>query len=158
MKRHLGVRRILKLIQFWGPYLFSGIKVVYISKDLHEIKVRLKTSFWNSNYFGTHYGGSLFSMCDPFYVFIVLDKMSKEHIAWDKSSEIDFVKAVKEPVFASFKIESELIEKFKSDCLENFKIEPVFETDVVTASGEVVARIKKKIYIRRKDAKSRFTS
>ena len=41
--------------------------------------------FWNTNYVGSHFGGSLYSMTDPFYMFIPSEHLKKDHIIWDKS-------------------------------------------------------------------------
>lgn len=146
----------LKIIWLWPPFLSSGISVKSINEDVTEVVVQKKTNFWNQNYFGTHFGGSLFAMSDPFIVFILMQHMGKEHRVWDIGAEIEFVKATKKTVTASFKVSHEEIEKLKRAALENFKIEPEFAINIVDTDGEVVARVRKKVYIRRKDAKERF--
>lgn len=148
----------LKIIWLWPPYLSSGISVKTVNSDVTEVVVQKKTNFWNQNYFGTHFGGSLFAMCDPFYVFILMQHLGKDHRVWDIGSEIEFVKATSKPVFAKFSISHEQVEKLKAEALLSFKIEPEFSTQIEDAEGNVIAKIKKKIYIRRKDAKTRFAN
>ena len=152
----LTPRQTLRLINLWPPYLFSGISVVSVNKDITEIVVRKKTNFLNQNYFGTHFGGSLYAMCDPFFVFILLQFLRKDHIVWDIGAEIEFVKAIRKPVTATFRISHEQVDDIRQQCLENFKVEPYFSTEIVDKEGVVVARVKKKVYVRRKDAKERF--
>jgi hypothetical protein len=57
---------LLRLINFWPPYLGSGVKVIHISPDVRSIEVRMDLKFWNRNYVGVHFGGSLYAMTDPF--------------------------------------------------------------------------------------------
>ena len=40
----------------------------------------------------THFGGALYAMCDPFFVFIVMMNLGKDYIVWDKSAGITFIK------------------------------------------------------------------
>ena len=153
----LTPRQTLKLINFWPPYFFSGISVIHINEDITEIVVRKKTNFFNQNYFGTHFGGTLYAMCNPFFVFILLQFLREEHVVWDIRGEIDFIKAIRKPVTATFSVKKEEIEKIKKQALETFKVEPVFSTEIVDKDGDVIARVKKTIYVRRKDAKERFS-
>lgn len=51
---------LMKLIGYWPPYLGTGISVCEADEDLSYIKVQMKLRFWNRNYVGTHFGGSLY--------------------------------------------------------------------------------------------------
>jgi len=152
----LSPRTVLRVISYWPPYLASGIKVVDVADDLSRVTVSLRVRPWNKNYFGTHFGGSLYAMCDPFFVFLLVQQLGSDHIVWDKAAEIEFVKAVREPVFATFAVEPALVDEIRRAALERFSVEPELATEIVTASGEVVARVRKTLYVRRKDAKERF--
>ena len=152
----LSPKHIIKLISYWPPYLFSGIKVIGCNNEVSEISVRLKSYPWNKNYFGTHFGGSLYAMCDPFFVFILAQKLGKDHIIWDKAAEIEFLKATNKPVFAHFKIPSDEVEKIREGALKSFKVEPKFFLTITDQSRTEIARVEKTLYVRRKDAKERF--
>ena len=158
MWRKLNIKTILKGMRFWPPYLGAGISVRYISDDLNEIQVKMKLTPLNSNYGGVHFGGSLYSMCDPFFMFMLLHKLKKDHIVWDQAAEIQFVKPGTGTVTAKFKITDEQVEEIRKSALEQFSVKPVFECEVVDESGDTVAKMKKHLYIRRKDAKERFKS
>jgi Domain of unknown function (DUF4442) len=56
------------LSNLWLPYLGSGIRIIEISKDFRYVKVCLKRSWYNMNYVGTQFGGSIYAMTDPFYM------------------------------------------------------------------------------------------
>ena len=152
----LSPRTVLKIISWWPPYLASGIKVVHVADDLSSVTVRLRIRPWNRNYFGTHFGGSLYSMCDPFFVFLLVHHLGSDHIVWDKAAEIKFLKAVSEPVFATFAIDPARVEEIRETVLQQFSVEPRLQVDIATATGDVVARVVKTLYVRRRDAKERF--
>ncbi|MFK7873046.1 MAG: DUF4442 domain-containing protein [Oligoflexales bacterium] len=153
----ISTRSLLRMISYWPPFLAAGIKVENFREDFTHIRVRLKSSFWNKNYFGTHFGGSLFSMADPFYLFILIEKLGDDHILWDKTSEIDFLKATHETVYADFHISAKEIESIRKQALTKFKVIYTFYAEIKNENGEVIAKIKKDLYIRRKDAKDRFS-
>jgi acyl-coenzyme A thioesterase PaaI-like protein len=77
MSSSSGMRRMLNL---WPPFLFSGITVLEISKDFRHAKVRLKKKSITSNYVGTLFGGSLFSMTDPFFMIMIMKNLGKKYI------------------------------------------------------------------------------
>ena len=158
MWRNLDIRTILKAMRFWPPYLGAGISVSYIAEDLSEIRVKMKLTPFNSNYVGVHFGGSLYSMCDPFFMFMLLQHLKEDHIVWDQAAEIQFVKPGKGTVSASFKIDQQKVEEIRKQSLENFSVKPCFECEIVDEKNETVAKLKKYLYVRRKDAKERFKS
>jgi hypothetical protein len=59
-------------INLWPPFVGAGIRVTRVSADSREIDVTLKLRLFNRNFFGTHFGGSLFAMTDPFFALMML--------------------------------------------------------------------------------------
>ena len=147
---------ILKLIRFWPPYFGAGIYVQSTNSNLTAVKVGMKHRFFNTNYVGTHFGGSLYSMCDPFLMFMLLHHLRKDHIVWDRSASIEYLRPAKGEVSVSFKITLEEIKRIEEGCLNSFCVEPEFNLDVLDNNGVIVARVRKKLYVRRKDAKVLF--
>ena len=72
----------------WPPFAGAGIRVVRLDADWRAIDVEMKLRFWNSNYVGTHYGGSLYSMTDPFYMLMLIENLGREYVVWDKAATI----------------------------------------------------------------------
>jgi acyl-coenzyme A thioesterase PaaI-like protein len=147
MTSHAGMRRMLN---FWPPFLFSGITVLEVAKDFRYAKVRLKKKMLTSNYVGTLFGGSLFAMTDPFYMVMVLKNLGKDYIVWDKRSEIEYVSPGKGTVYADFHLSDAVLEEIKDEVAANGKYLKWFEVDIKSADGTVVAIVKKQIYIRKK--------
>ncbi|MGI4992151.1 DUF4442 domain-containing protein [Halobacteriovorax sp. GFR7] len=148
--QRISPEKAIKLLKFWPPYLGAGIKVLSINDERTKILVQMKQTFLNTNYVGVHFGGSLYSMCDPFYMLLLSFHLGKDHIIWDKSAEIDFLSPGKGVVKAEFEITMEEVERIKKQASEERRVLPVFETSIYDENAKEVARVKKILYVRRK--------
>jgi hypothetical protein len=144
----------LRLIRFYPPYFFAGIRVKNVSEDFRYAEVSMKLHWWNANYVGTHFGGSLYSMTDPFYMLMLLQNLGRDYIVWDKAAAIRFRRPGRGTVHAQFRITQEQVDEIRRQLETQEKVEPVFHVQVRDESGEVVAEVEKKLYVKRKDAKS----
>lgn len=138
------------LLNLWPPFLFSGIHVTAIGEDFRHARVELRMRPWNRNYVGTHFGGSLFAMTDPFWMLLAMKSLGREFIVWDKAGAIDFIKPGRGTVHADFDLDEATLAELRATTRDGAKALHWFQTDVVDASGEVVARMRKQLYIRRK--------
>jgi acyl-coenzyme A thioesterase PaaI-like protein len=146
-------RLFYRILKFYPPYLGAGIKATFIAPDLSRFDIRMKLRFWNQNAVGTHFGGSLYSMCDPFFMLILIEQLGKDYVVWDKSASIRFLRPGKGPVFASFAISPEEVEAIRLAADREPKVEPTFKVEVKNRQGEVVAVVEKLLYVKRKDAR-----
>lgn len=149
LKRHIRV-----LMNLWPPFLGSGIRVKRLRSDWREIDVEMKLRRWNSNYVGTHYGGSLYSMTDPFFMLMLIENLGEQYTVWDKSASIRFKKPGRGTVSASFRLSDEQIEEIKQALNTREKIERTFVVEVRDESGSVIAEVEKLLHVRRKDQTS----
>jgi uncharacterized protein DUF4442 len=62
---------LIRFLGLYPPYLGAGIRVTRVSHDFREIDVQMGLRWWNRNYVGTHFGGSLYSMIDPSLMLMV---------------------------------------------------------------------------------------
>ena len=146
--------RVLRhIMNLWPPFLCAGIRVLEISDDWRHARVTLRRRWYNRNYVGTHFGGSLFAMTDPFWMVLTLNCLGDEYIVWDKAAEIEFVAPGKDDVFAEFKIDESLLDEIRSATAGGEKYLRWCETSVATVQGEVIARVRKQLYVRRKSRK-----
>lgn len=141
---------LVTLIRLWPPYLGAGIRVRH--PDAHTFVVRMKLHWWNRNYFGTHFGGSLYAMCDPFFALILARQLGKGYVVWDKAAAIRFVRPGRGTVTATFHLSPDEVESIRAAADAHGKIEPELTVEVVDESGTVVARVEKTLYVRREGA------
>ena len=147
LKRHMR-----SLLNLWPPFLGAGIRVTRLQPDWKEIDVEMKLRFWNSNFVGTHYGGSLYSMTDPFYMLMLIQNLGRNYIVWDKSASIRFRKPGKGKVVAQFRLSDEQIEGIRRELETQEKIEPTFTVEVRDESGAVIAEVQKLLHVRKKNS------
>lgn len=138
-------------MNYWPPFLGAGIKVKGFSDDNTSINVEMKLRWWNKNYHGTHYGGSLYSMTDPFYALILIKNLGNDYVVWDKAADIKFIKPGKGKLSAHFNIAKERIAEIKKEADEKPRALPQFTVDIKDEEGNLVARVNKTVYVRRKD-------
>ena len=147
-------RRLLRLLRIYPPFLGAGIRVRRMTEDLREVDVEMKLRWWNANYVGTHYGGSLYSMADPFYMLMLIDNLGRDYIVWDKSASIRFRKPGRGTVRAEFRLTQQQLDELRAQVDAQGKIEPTFTVQIRDQQNEVVAEVEKLLHIRRKDAKA----
>jgi acyl-coenzyme A thioesterase PaaI-like protein len=145
LKRHM--RWVLNL---YPPFLGAGIRVTRLQHDWKAIDVEMKLRFWNSNYVGTHFGGSLYSMTDPFYMLMLIESLGRDYIVWDKSATIRFRRPGKGKVRTEFRLAEAQLDEIRDKLQTQEKIEPVFRVEVRDESGDLVAEVEKVLHIRKK--------
>ena len=149
--RRLGNDRFLKFMRFYPPYLGAGVIVTHVARDLSLLEVEMKLSAWNRNFVGTHFGGSLYSMCDPFFMLMLMMQLGDGYVVWDKSASIDFLRPGRGKVRARFVLPSGRAEELRGETNQKGKINPVFEVTVVDEAGDAIARVRKVLSVRRKE-------
>jgi hypothetical protein len=145
LKRHMR-----QFMNVWPPFLGAGIRVKRLQSDWKEIDVEMKLRRWNSNYVGTHYGGSLYSMTDPFFMLMLIENLGRGYIVWDKSASIRFKKPGKGTVSASFRLSDQQIQEIREALTTQDKIDRMFSVEVKDESGTIVAEVQKQIHVRRR--------
>lgn len=143
-------RWMLRLMNLYPPFLGAGIRV-RASADLRTFEVRMPLHWWNRNYVGTHFGGSLYMMCDPFFMLILLQGLGRGYVVWDKEATIRFRKPGRGTVRATFHVSDDRLAEICAEVDRLGKIEPVFHAEVLDEEGKVVAEVEKLLYIRKKE-------
>lgn len=141
----------MRLVSLYPPYLGAGVRVSYPKDDPYRIVVRMGLHWWNKNLFGTQFGGSLYSMCDPHFVFIVMRNLGPGYLVWDKAASIEFLKPGRGRVTATFHVPPEQIEVIRAAAERGEKVEPVLTAEVVGDDGTLVARVTKRLWVRKKE-------
>ena len=145
---HNGMRRLFNM---WPPFRAAGIRVREIAPDFRSATVELRMRLLNRNYVGTHFGGSLFSMTDPFFMIMMMKNLGSDYVVWDKAGTVRFLKPARGTVTARFHLPGEAVEEAREKTAGGEKHEPRFRVDIVDAAGVVVADVEKTLYIRRKN-------
>lgn len=142
---------LLKLgMNLWPPFVGAGIRVARIAADFREIVVEMPLRWYNRNYFGTHFGGSLYAMTDPFFALMVLHNLPPNYLVWDKAASIEFVAPGRSRMRAVFRLSQDDLDTIVKMTADGDKHLHLFNIDVTDTEGLVVARVEKIVYVRKK--------
>jgi hypothetical protein len=139
-------------INLWPPFLGAGIRVKRIAPDMRAVYVEMKLRFWNANYVGTHFGGSLFAMTDAFYMLMLMANLGSDYIVWDKAASIRYRKPGKGTVRAEFRLSDSQIDDIREKLRTLPKYEPVFSVEIKDEAGVVIAEVEKVLHVRKKQS------
>jgi acyl-coenzyme A thioesterase PaaI-like protein len=148
----VGPARFLRWLRLYPPFLGAGVRVTHAEPDLSRVRVEMPLTAWNRNYVGTHFGGSLYSMCDPFLMIMLTTRLGPGYVVWDKAASIEFVRPGRGTVCATFALDAARLDEIRREADRGGKVLPRFEVAVLDAGGEPVARIEKVLYVRRRAA------
>jgi acyl-coenzyme A thioesterase PaaI-like protein len=139
-----------RLVNLWPPFLGAGIRIKHIAADMKSVDVEMKLRFWNANYVGTHFGGSLFAMADPFYMLMLMANLGRDYIVWDKAASIRYRKPGKGTVRAEFRLTDAQLDDIREKLKTLAKYEPVFSVEIKDDQGTVIAEVEKVLHVRKK--------
>lgn len=138
------------LVNLYPPYLGAGVRVTEVAPDFRAIEVRMRLHLWNRNYVGTHFGGSLFAMADPFFMIMLIELLGPGYQVWDKAGTIRFRRPGRGTVRARFEIAQERVEEIRRAADAEGKVEPTFAVALRDDQGEVVAEVEKLLSVRKR--------
>lgn len=137
-------------LNLWPPFLGAGIRVRHIAPDFREVRVEMRLRFANRNAFGTHFGGSLYAMTDPFFALMVHHNLPATYAVWDQAGSIEYLTPGRGLVRAVFRLGQADIDTILRMTAGGDKHLHLFQVDVVDAEGLTVAKVEKIVYVRRK--------
>jgi len=147
---HASRMWLLKFVNLYPPFLGAGIRVRRSGPGKRGFDVRMRLTWLNRNVLGSHFGGSLYAMCDPFFALIMIEQLGPGYVVWDKAAAIRFVRPGRGTVRASFDVAPERVAEIRRAADAEGTTEPVFLARVVDGRGETVAEIDKTLYVRRR--------
>jgi len=146
----MSARLLSRGMKYWPPFLGAGISVKSFAEDYRDAVVELKLGRFNRNYVGTHFGGSLYAMTDPFFMIMLLHNLGGDYLVWDKSGSIEYVAPGRGTVSAHFQLSEERIAEIRAQAASGEKVLPEFQVEVRHADQSLVAVVRKTLYVRLK--------
>jgi hypothetical protein len=140
---------------WWPPFLGAGIRVRSLSDDFRDAVVEMRLGRLNRNAVGTHFGGSLYAMTDPFFAIMLMHNLGEQYLVWDKAGAIDYVSPGRGTVSTHFHLSERRLEELRAQAATGEKVFPEFKVNIKDQNDAVVARVHKTLYVR---LKPRFRS
>ncbi|SEP65549.1 DUF4442 domain-containing protein [Flavobacterium urocaniciphilum] len=128
-------------------YKRSCGKIIFVSEDLHIVKIKIPLSYKNKNYVGSIFGGSLFSATDPIYMIQLMQILGKEYVVWDKKTDIKFKRPAYENAFATFEFTNLEIEEIITKVQEENEIDFTKILHITDKNGTIFTELDKTLYI-----------
>jgi hypothetical protein len=146
-----SARQLRNGMKWWPPFLGAGIRVKSFSDDFRDAVVELKLGRLNRNAIGTHFGGSLYAMTDPFFAIMLMHNLGDRYLVWDKAGSIEYVAPGRGIVHARFVLTEERIAQIRAQAEDGEKVLPEFQVEVRhKADDSLVALVRKTLYVRLK--------
>ena len=137
-------------LNIWPPFWGAGIRIISISEDFRQVKMKLKLRWWNKNANRTQYGGSIFSLTDPVYSLMLMGILGEHYFVWDKEASINFIKPGQSDLYADFIVPQDLLDDILNQTANGDKCFPEFIIYVKDKNGNVVSEVQRKLYVRKK--------
>ncbi len=132
------------ILNRYAPYRGAGIEIDKIDFNHYHIRVKMPLTRKNQNIVGVHFGGSLYSMVDPFYMLLLMHHLGPKYIVWDKGASIQFLAPGRGTVFADVRISAEEV-SYRH-----------YQLNIYDEAGVRIAEVQKTVYIRRKQSKGKI--
>lgn len=143
-------KSLKRLLNIYPPYLGAGVRIDHVDDDWRELHVSMALRWFNRNAVNTHFGGSLYSMVDPHLMLMLMPLLGKDYLVWDKAADIEFVKACRSKVTSVIRISDSDLENIKRQTAGGDKYFPEFMVEIRDEDGDLVAKVKKTLYVKRK--------
>ena len=142
------------LINRYAPYKGTGIEVEVLDFANYHIRVKMPLTSKNRNIVGVHFGGSLYSMIDPFYMLLLMHHLGPKYMVWDKAASIQFLSPGRSTVYADIRLSAQEIDDIKSLTADYAPVNREYTLNIYDEKGDRIAEVHKTVYIRRKKSKS----
>lgn len=143
-------RRLAIGMSLWAPNFFSGIRVRRFSDDWTHATVELHVNVFTRNYVKTAFGGSMSAMTDPYYFMLVMHQLGRDYVVWDTRGEIELIKPGRGVLTAHFHVPKERAAEIRDRAKGGVKVLEWFETEITDRDGDVVAKVRREVYVREK--------
>lgn len=132
-------------------YRRSVGKLVYVSKNLHEVDIKIPLNYKNRNYVGAIFGGSMLSATDPIYMIQLMNILGDEYVVWDKAASIKYKRPARETVHVNFSFSEGEIAEIKKQVAIQKELDYRKKALITNSDTSVVyAEVNKTIYIAQK--------
>ena len=138
------------MFNFFPAYRGGGGRVVYISDDFRELRVKVPLNWRTRNKVGTIFGGSIYSAVDPIYMIMLMRILGEEYIVWDRSAKIRFKRPGRETLFASFVVTEQESDEIIAVLETRKSTSRTYVVELCDSSGQVHAIVEKEIFVARK--------
>ncbi|MGH9650515.1 MAG: PaaI family thioesterase [Terriglobales bacterium] len=145
--------RLLRWKFNWYPaYRRTGARIVYLSEDLMEARVRLPLNRATRNVHGGIFGGAMYAAVDPLQAVMLATHLGPDYLVWTKTAKIEFRRQARSGLLAHARIHRSELEEIRTALTRASKLDRDFQLSFADTGGQTVAHFTLTIHIRRRQA------
>lgn len=133
----------------WPTFRFAGVRVRALAADFTTATVELRVGVFNRNYVGTAFGGTLYSMTDPFFMLMMMRQLGAGYIVWDRAGAVRYLAPGKGVITARFSLPPEEVARVRSVLEGSGKLNQTYTVDLLDTANQLIAQVDKTLYIRK---------
>lgn len=132
--------KLLRWRMNWYPaYRNTGARIIYISEDLLETRVRLPLCRATRNLHGTIFGGSMYAAVDPLHAVMMAVHLGPDYHVWMKTAKIEFRRPGRGALYAHARLLRQDIEAIRSALAREDKTDRDFAINLADEAGVISA-------------------
>lgn len=132
--------KLLRWRMNWYPaYRNTGARIIYISEDLLETRVRLPLCRATRNLHGTIFGGSMYAAVDPLHAVMMIAHLGPGYHVWMKAAKIEFRRPGRGDLYAHARLMRQDIEAIRNTLAREDKTDRDFAISLADEAGVISA-------------------
>ncbi len=148
-KKVLSARALRWIFNLWPTFRFAGVRVRALAEDFTAATVELRVGLLNRNYVGTAFGGTLYSMTDPFFMLMMMRQLGPGYVVWDRAGAVRYLAPGKGVITAKFSLPAVEVARVRSVLDGAGKLDQSYTVDLRDAGNQLIAQVEKTLYIRK---------
>lgn len=142
-----------KRLEWYPPFFFMRIKVVSLSTDWRQIKIKLPLNMCSRNMGDCMFGGYQTALADPIAALACNRVLNRKYNVWTRYQEVDFRHVGNSDLELRFEFSAEIEKQIHADLEKKGRSTPTFEYGYYRADGVECTHIKSTVAIRAMDYK-----
>lgn len=140
-----------KRLEWYPPFWFMRIKVIFLSRDWRDIKIKLPLNIFSRNMGDCMFGGYQTALADPIAALACNRVLNRKYNVWTRYQEVDFRYIGNSDLELRFNFDPEIEKQIHADLKNKGRSTPTFEYGFYRADGVECTHIKNTVAIRPAD-------
>jgi len=140
-----------KHLEWYPPFWFMRIKVIELSDDWRQIRIKLPLNMLSRNMGDCMFGGYQTALADPIAALACNRVLNRKYNVWTRYQEVDFKHVGNSHLELRFDFDPEIEKQIHIDLKNKGRSTPTFEYGFYRADGVECTHIKNTVAIRAAD-------
>lgn len=147
MRARFRAARLRWVLNIWPCLRGTGVRITELRPDFRFLRGRLPLNWRTRNVVGTIFGGSLYASTDPFYMLLLMERLGKDYVVWDKAAHVRFRRPARTTLHFDISVSEAEEAEIRRAVAEKGEIDWRFKTELKGADGVVYTEVEKTVYV-----------